>query len=155
MRRRRTNWDGDPTERAACRTRAGWPWRTARLRRRRAGRAPAPAPRRCVTILYQTPRTVVCAASLGKACLYNGIFGIGANRPEMCPQSPSPRSRSRSKSGQGSRGGSRTSSVGSKQSRGSRSFLGAADFGGPVIDGNIRVLNSIECGGEIFSLRSA
>ena len=67
--------------------------------------------------------------------------------------SPSPRSRSRSKSRQGSRVGSRNSSVGSKVSRSSRSFLGGADFGGPVADGNIRVLNSIECGGEIFSLR--
>ena len=68
-------------------------------------------------------------------------------------QSPSPRSRSRSKSRQGSRVGSRNSSVGSKQSRSSRSFLGGADYGGPVADGNIRILNSIECGGEIFSLR--
>ena len=34
-----------------------------------------------------------------------------------------------------------------------RSFLGGPDFGGPVADGNIRVLNSVECGGEIFSLR--
>ena len=67
--------------------------------------------------------------------------------------SPSPRSRSRSKSRQGSRVGSRNSSVGSKVSRSSRSFLGGGDFGGPVADGNIRVLNSIECGGEIFSLR--
>ena len=67
-------------------------------------------------------------------------------------QSPSPRSRSRSKSRQGSRVGSRTSSVGSRQSRSSRSFLGGADYG-PVADGNIRILNSIECGGEIFSLR--
>ena len=68
-------------------------------------------------------------------------------------QSPSPRSRSRSKSRQGSRVGSRNSSVGSKHSRGSRSFLGGADYGGPVADGNIRILNAIECGGEIFSLR--
>ena len=43
--------------------------------------------------------------------------------------------------------------MGSKQSRGSRSFLGGADYGGPVADGNIRILNSVECGGEIFSLR--
>ena len=68
-------------------------------------------------------------------------------------QSPSPRSRSHSKSQQGSRVGSRNSSVGSKQSRSSRSFLGGGDYGGPVADGNIRILNSIECGGEIFSLR--
>ena len=67
--------------------------------------------------------------------------------------SRSPRSRSHSKSRQGSRVGSRNSSVGSRQSRSSRSFLGGADYGGPVADGNIRILNSIECGGEIFSLR--
>ena len=67
--------------------------------------------------------------------------------------SRSPRSRSHSKSRQGSRVGSRNSSVGSRQSRSSRSFLGGGDYGGPVADGNIRILNSIECGGEIFSLR--
>ena len=77
----------------------------------------------------------------------------GRSGSRTTSQSPSPRSRSRSKSGAGSRVGSRNSSVGSKHSRGSRSFLGGGDYGGPVADGNIRILNNIQCGGEIFSLR--
>lgn len=66
---------------------------------------------------------------------------------------PRSRSKSRSRDQSRSRAGSRASSIGSRVSRGSKSFLGGPDFGGPVADGNIRVLNSVECGGEIFSLR--
>lgn len=46
-----------------------------------------------------------------------------------------------------SRPSSRSSSVDS------RSFLGLQEAGGPILDGNIRVLNSIDCGNQIFSLR--